>query len=134
MRLPPFSRENMKLQGGHFDHADRMFCSVADTWQSAAHGHMADVKELTPEFFYLPTFLTNRFALNLGVKQNGQRVSGRERRGRWLLACSCVLRDAASATCRQSPSASRAVALIPCVRWQTVMAHVLAASGIAIPL
>lgn len=74
MRLPPFSRENMKLQGGHFDHADRMFCSLADTWQSAAHGHMADVKELTPEFFYLPTFLENRFALDLGVKQNGQRV------------------------------------------------------------
>lgn len=74
MRLPPFSRENMKLQGGHFDHADRMFHDLAETWRSASTGYTADVKELTPEFYYLPTFLENRFDLDLGLKQNGEDV------------------------------------------------------------
>ncbi|CAI5942605.1 unnamed protein product, partial [Closterium sp. NIES-65] len=76
MRLPPFSRQNMQLQGGHFDHADRMFYSIQETWKSASTGHTADVKELTPEFYYVPTFLENRFNLDLGVKQSGEGVSG----------------------------------------------------------
>ncbi|CAI5463376.1 unnamed protein product, partial [Closterium sp. Yama58-4] len=74
MRLPPFSRQNMQLQGGHFDHADRMFYSIQETWKSASTGHTADVKELTPEFYYVPTFLENRFNLDLGVKQSGEGV------------------------------------------------------------
>lgn len=32
---------------------------------------MADVKELIPEFFYLPEFLTNHNKFELGTKQNG---------------------------------------------------------------
>ena len=32
---------------------------------------MADVKELIPEFFYLPEFLVNSNRFDLGVKQNG---------------------------------------------------------------
>ena len=53
------------LQGGHFDLADRMFHSIKDSWVSASQKNMADVKELIPEFFYLPEFLlnTNRFDL-----------------------------------------------------------------------
>ena len=49
----------LKLQGGHFDLADRMFHSIRETWLSAAKNNMADVKELIPEFFYLPEFLQN---------------------------------------------------------------------------
>nr|CAB3493271.1 unnamed protein product [Digitaria exilis] len=45
-RLPPFSTENQKLQGGQFDHADRLFNSVKDTW----------------------------FNLDLGEKQSGEKV------------------------------------------------------------
>ena len=30
----------------------------------------ADFKELIPEFYYFPDFLTNRSAYNLGVKQD----------------------------------------------------------------
>ena len=33
---------------------------------------MADVKELIPEFFYLPDFLTNDNRFVLGAKQNGE--------------------------------------------------------------
>ncbi|KAG8389297.1 hypothetical protein BUALT_Bualt02G0214700 [Buddleja alternifolia] len=75
LRLPPFSVENQKLQGGQFDHADRLFNSVRDTWLSAAgKGNTSDVKELIPEFFYLPEFLENRFNLDLGEKQSGEKV------------------------------------------------------------
>ncbi|XP_058086926.1 protein SPIRRIG [Magnolia sinica] len=75
LRLPPFSTENLKLQGGQFDHADRLFNSVRDTWLSAAgKGNTSDVKELIPEFFYMPEFLENRFNLDLGEKQSGEKV------------------------------------------------------------
>ncbi|KAL0925842.1 hypothetical protein M5K25_004213 [Dendrobium thyrsiflorum] len=75
LRLPPFSAENQTLQGGQFDHADRLFNSVRDTWLSAAgRGNTSDVKELIPEFFYLPEFLENRFNLDLGEKQSGEKV------------------------------------------------------------
>lgn len=75
LRLPPFSSENQKLQGGQFDHADRLFNSVRDTWLSAAgKGNTSDVKELIPEFFYMPEFLENRFNLDLGEKQSGEKV------------------------------------------------------------
>ncbi|GAB2298246.1 hypothetical protein Dimus_032316 [Dionaea muscipula] len=75
VRLPPFSGENQKLQGGQFDHADRLFNSIRDTWLSAAgKGNTSDVKELIPEFFYMPEFLENRFKLDLGEKQSGEKV------------------------------------------------------------
>ena len=54
------------LQGGHFDLADRMFHSVGDAWMSASQNNMADVKELIPEFFYLPEFLLNSNNYDLG--------------------------------------------------------------------
>lgn len=74
IRLPPFSWENMKLQGGEFDHADRLFSSLLDTWLSASQGNTADVKELIPEFFYLPEFLENQFNFDLGMTQSGEKV------------------------------------------------------------
>jgi hypothetical protein len=58
VRLEPFTTHFLTLQGGHFDHADRMFFSVAQTWHNCLHGS-GDVKELTPEFFYMPEFLVN---------------------------------------------------------------------------
>ncbi|KAL4572014.1 hypothetical protein LXL04_018782 [Taraxacum kok-saghyz] len=75
IRLPPFSSENQKLQGGQFDHADRLFHNIHDTWSSAAgKSNTSDVKELIPEFFYLPEFLENRFNLDLGEKQSGEKI------------------------------------------------------------
>lgn len=74
IRLPPFSQENKQLQGGAFDHADRLFNSIKDTYLSASQGNTADVKELIPEFFYLPEFLENRCELELGTTQSGEKV------------------------------------------------------------
>lgn len=75
IRLEPFTSEFIKLQGGKFDHADRLFNSVKDAWSSASSPtNLTDVKELVPEFFYLPDFLCNVNNINLGRKQNGQLV------------------------------------------------------------
>ena len=71
VRLEPYAQHFLKLQGGHFDLADRMFNSIHEAWQSASSVNMPDVKELIPEFFYLPDFLVNHNYFKLGRKQNG---------------------------------------------------------------
>ncbi|RWS31727.1 WD repeat and FYVE domain-containing protein 3-like protein, partial [Leptotrombidium deliense] len=75
VRMEPFTQHFLRLQGGHFDLADRMFHCVGDAWLSAAKNNMADVKELIPEFFYLPEFLVNYNRFDLGVKQSGVRLN-----------------------------------------------------------
>jgi hypothetical protein len=72
VRMEPFTQHFLHLQGGHFDLADRMFHSVEEAWESASKNNMADLRELIPEFFYLPEFLSNRNRFDLGVKQNGE--------------------------------------------------------------
>ncbi|XP_074041175.1 WD repeat and FYVE domain containing 3 bchs isoform X2 [Leptinotarsa decemlineata] len=71
VRLEPFTQHFLRLQGGHFDLADRMFHSVKEAWLSASKHNMADVKELIPEFFYLNEYLSNSNHFDLGAKQNG---------------------------------------------------------------
>uniref|UniRef100_H2MQV2 WD repeat and FYVE domain containing 3 n=1 Tax=Oryzias latipes TaxID=8090 RepID=H2MQV2_ORYLA len=74
VRMEPFTQIFLRLQGGHFDLADRMFHSVREAWLSASKHNMADVKELIPEFFYLPEFLLNSNNFDLGAKQNGTKL------------------------------------------------------------
>ncbi|XP_036194412.1 WD repeat and FYVE domain-containing protein 3 isoform X9 [Myotis myotis] len=74
VRMEPFTQIFLRLQGGHFDLADRMFHSVREAWYSASKHNMADVKELIPEFFYLPEFLFNSNNFDLGSKQNGTKL------------------------------------------------------------
>ncbi|XP_040603457.1 WD repeat and FYVE domain-containing protein 3 isoform X1 [Mesocricetus auratus] len=74
VRMEPFTQIFLRLQGGHFDLADRMFHSVREAWYSASKHNMADVKELIPEFFYLPEFLFNSNNFDLGCKQNGTKL------------------------------------------------------------
>lgn len=70
IRLEPYTSYALSVQGGKFDHADRLFHSVAETWRNCLTD-FTDVKELTPEWFYLPDFLVNCNGLELGTKQNG---------------------------------------------------------------
>ena len=49
-----------------------MFHSVEEAWESASKNNMADLRELIPEFFYLPDFLENRNRFDLGTKQSGE--------------------------------------------------------------
>ncbi|TEA39142.1 hypothetical protein DBR06_SOUSAS13510053 [Sousa chinensis] len=71
VRMPPFTQAFCSLQGGSFDVADRMFHSMKKAWESASRENMSDVRELTPEFFYLPEFLTNCNAVEFGCMQDG---------------------------------------------------------------
>lgn len=59
IRLQPYVDSYLLLQGGSFDHADRLFYSMEKAWTSASQLNMTDVRELTPEFFYLPEMFTN---------------------------------------------------------------------------
>ncbi|KAL4784179.1 hypothetical protein BJX76DRAFT_327925 [Aspergillus varians] len=70
IRLQPFVKSYLLLQGGTFDHADRLFYSIRKAWESASRGNMSDVRELIPEFFYLPEFLVNSNKYDFGFLQN----------------------------------------------------------------
>ncbi|KAJ2330364.1 hypothetical protein GGI00_003740, partial [Coemansia sp. RSA 2681] len=70
IRLEPFASVHVSLQSGKFDHADRQFHSVGDTWGSCLTGP-GDVKELVPEFYYMPEFMSNHNSLDLGKRQDG---------------------------------------------------------------
>lgn len=48
-----------------------MFHSIKDAYVSASRNNMADVKELIPEFFYLPEMFLNMNNFDLSVKQSG---------------------------------------------------------------
>lgn len=70
IRLQPFVKSYLLMQGGTFDHADRLFYSVRKAWESASRGSMSDVRELIPEFFYLPEFLVNANKYEFGLLQD----------------------------------------------------------------
>ena len=74
VRMEPFSTMAKQFQGGRFDHPDRLFHSVRDAWLSASKLTMTDVKELIPEFFFLPNFLDNVNGYEFGKKSTGQAV------------------------------------------------------------
>ena len=73
IRLHPFTHHALQLQGGKFDHADRLFYDINHTYHSAAlsPSGLSDVKELIPEFYSLPQFLTNDSRWDLGERQRG---------------------------------------------------------------
>eukprot|EP01029_Cantina_marsupialis_P019364 TRINITY_DN449_c0_g1_i3.p1 TRINITY_DN449_c0_g1~~TRINITY_DN449_c0_g1_i3.p1 ORF type:complete len:3311 (-),score=1067.06 TRINITY_DN449_c0_g1_i3:2337-12269(-) len=70
IRMEPFTSYHVYLQDGRFDKPDRQFHSIAAAYRGCLVND-ADVKELTPEFYYLPTFLKNGNNVKLGTKQDG---------------------------------------------------------------
>jgi hypothetical protein len=74
MRLEPFSRLALTLQGGKFDVADRLFHNIGSSWKSASEENLQDVREVIPEFYYLPDFLTNTNGFDFGTTQKGKTV------------------------------------------------------------
>ncbi|KAM0867256.1 hypothetical protein ACQ4PT_042104 [Festuca glaucescens] len=63
--------DNDYTKGGKFDHADRLFQSIDSAYKNSL-SNTSDVKELIPEFFYMPEFLENSNSYHLGVKQDGE--------------------------------------------------------------
>lgn len=73
VRVEPFTTLAIQLQGGKFDHADRMFSDISSTWNGVLED-MSDVKELVPEMFYLPEVLTNVNSIDFGTTQLGGKL------------------------------------------------------------
>ncbi|KAF6776340.1 hypothetical protein AHF37_03796 [Paragonimus kellicotti] len=73
LRLEPFTTLFLHLQDGKFDHPDRLFSSVGRTWDNCQR-NTSDVKELIPEFFYLPEMFENSNHFTLGVTEDGEEV------------------------------------------------------------
>lgn len=64
----------LRLQNGRFDTPDRLFVSMEESWQNVLN-NTADLKELIPEFFSLPSdFLRIRDNLKFGTRQRGDPV------------------------------------------------------------
>eukprot|EP00475_Leptophrys_vorax_P030387 TRINITY_DN45476_c0_g2_i1.p1 TRINITY_DN45476_c0_g2~~TRINITY_DN45476_c0_g2_i1.p1 ORF type:complete len:785 (+),score=161.25 TRINITY_DN45476_c0_g2_i1:180-2357(+) len=70
IRLEPFTQCHWKLNRG-FDNANRMFHDLHLSWTTSG---VVDMKELIPEFFYLPEFLQNGNQLELGQRTSGQSI------------------------------------------------------------
>ena len=75
IRLQPFVHSYLLLQGGSFDHPDRLFYSVERAWSSASRENMTDVRELIPEFFYLPELFLNQNHYDFGSRQGGAPIN-----------------------------------------------------------
>ncbi|XP_077702452.1 lipopolysaccharide-responsive and beige-like anchor protein isoform X6 [Canis aureus] len=74
LRIEPFTTYFLNLQGGKFDHADRTFSSISRAWRNCQRD-TSDIKELIPEFYYLPEMFVNFNNYNLGVMDDGTVVS-----------------------------------------------------------
>ena len=72
-RIFPYTHIGIELQGDKFDDPNRLFTSVKSSFKSATT-QKADVRELIPEFFYLPEMFINLNDLDMGVKDNGTKV------------------------------------------------------------
>ncbi|PKA52227.1 hypothetical protein AXF42_Ash010123 [Apostasia shenzhenica] len=73
LRMEPFTALHRNLQGRKFDHADRLFQGIEGTFRNCL-SNTSDVKELIPEFFYMPEFLVNSNSYHFGVKQDGEEI------------------------------------------------------------
>ncbi|OQV18153.1 Neurobeachin-like protein 1 [Hypsibius exemplaris] len=75
IRVEPFTTLHVQLQSGRFDVADRQFHSITSTWD-LLWNNPNDVKELIPEFFFLPEFLVNLNKFDFGcLQQTGASVN-----------------------------------------------------------
>ena len=73
MRLFPFTHISIEMQGKGFDKPDRLFLSVKSSFYNSTT-QKGDVRELVPEFFYLPEMFKNINKLNMGILENGKQV------------------------------------------------------------
>merc|ERR1719266_2679123 len=73
IRLEPFTSMFLSLQGGKFDHPNRLFSSMKAAWSNCQRD-TSDVKELIPEFYYLPEMFVNSSNYRLGALDDGTKV------------------------------------------------------------
>ncbi|XP_055524892.1 neurobeachin isoform X15 [Wyeomyia smithii] len=73
IRIEPFTAMFLALQGGKFDHADRLFSSISLSWKNCQRD-TSDVKELIPEWYFLPEMFYNSSDYRLGQREDGKNV------------------------------------------------------------
>ncbi|XP_064029150.1 neurobeachin isoform X6 [Pogoniulus pusillus] len=69
VRIEPFTTFFLNANDSKFDHPDRTFSSVARSWRNSQRD-TSDVKELIPEFYYLPEMFVNSNGYNLGIRED----------------------------------------------------------------
>ncbi|MGH0141932.1 UNVERIFIED_CONTAM: hypothetical protein FKN15_043101 [Acipenser sinensis] len=74
VRIEPFTTFFLNANDNKFDHPDRTFSAIARSWRNCQRD-TSDVKELIPEFYYLPEMFVNSNEYNLGVRDDRTVVS-----------------------------------------------------------
>ena len=74
IRLFPYSFLAIELQGNGFDNPNRLFFSIEDTFYNIS-SQKSDLRELIPEFFYLPEMFINFNSINFHKRSNGDLVN-----------------------------------------------------------
>ena len=74
VRIFPYALTGIEIQGEKFDDPDRIFSSITKTFESATT-QKDDVRELVPEFYYLPDLFLN--SNNLDLTQNRVNSEGK---------------------------------------------------------
>jgi len=72
-RISPFTDALVELQGLNLDNPDRIFHSLHESYANALKDH-SDVREIVPEFFYLPELFVNSNKVAFGRRQDYQLV------------------------------------------------------------
>ncbi|XP_053176424.1 neurobeachin isoform X2 [Scomber japonicus] len=70
IRIEPFTTFFLSANSNKFDHPDRTFSGIAHSWRNCQRD-TSDVKELTPEFYYLPEMFVNSNGYYLGLRDDG---------------------------------------------------------------
>ncbi|KAJ3427472.1 beige/beach-related [Anaeramoeba flamelloides] len=74
VRVEPFAEQFVELQSGKFDHPRRMFRSLDITWENSSFKSSANVKELIPEFYYLPEMFLNANKFDFGKLEETEEI------------------------------------------------------------
>ncbi|MCJ8742433.1 hypothetical protein PDJAM_G00082000 [Pangasius djambal] len=73
-RIEPFTTFYLNGNDNKFDHPDRAFSGIMRSWRSCQRD-TSDVKELIPEFYYLPEMFVNSNGYDLGLREDHTPVS-----------------------------------------------------------
>uniref|UniRef100_A0A8C4NWI3 Neurobeachin n=1 Tax=Dicentrarchus labrax TaxID=13489 RepID=A0A8C4NWI3_DICLA len=69
VRIEPFTTFFLCANNNKFDHPDRTFSAIARSWRNCQRD-TSDVKELIPEFYYLPEMFVNSNGYHLGMRED----------------------------------------------------------------
>uniref|UniRef100_A0AAQ5Y7Z0 Neurobeachin n=1 Tax=Amphiprion ocellaris TaxID=80972 RepID=A0AAQ5Y7Z0_AMPOC len=70
LRIEPFTTFFLNANDSKFDHPERAFSGIGRSWRNCQRD-TADVKELIPEFYYLPEMFVNSNEYELGMREDG---------------------------------------------------------------